>query len=233
MRKERAGTALAVVEAAIRSRSSSELGTFDFVEEIARAYDASAISLHGWKVKTNFSTPCPPFPAIPLPNSSSPTIVATASFPHTPYPHQHQPQPQWLASSSIVESFSGPQCSSIAPLRSQLKSQKVDPPRILSDEEDLHSDYDSSSSVVNDDLGDITFVYYHPPLPFDLNLISLPDDHDPVNRWCSSTRQAESQREGQGEVASVEASGEVARIEQGAVLSVSTSIVAAVPEPAQ
>ncbi|EHA8590646.1 putative Nuclear pore complex protein NUP133 [Cocos nucifera] len=78
-----------------------------------------------------------------------------------------------------MESFSRPRRSSVAPLRSQLRSQKADPPCVLPDE-DLHSDYGSSSFDMDDYLEDIASICHHPPLPFDLNLLPSPTDCKPL-----------------------------------------------------
>lgn len=114
-----------------------------------------------------------PFSAFPQ-NPSDPFVD------HRSYPPHHLPQDHQIISqrptssslSSTVESFSGPKPPQPAiPQRQHPRS-----PPLNSD--DCHSDYDSSSSVVDDGDGcDIaSSSLFRMPLPFDLNLPPPLDD---------------------------------------------------------
>lgn len=145
------------------------LGTFNSSEAAAAAYDAAAVSLRGHKAKTNF-----PFPP--------PSVTSRHVFHHHP-----PPRPTSSSMSSTVESFSGPRRSvpaTIGKMPSTSSCASRLRPRVLSGDDDCHSDCGSSSSVV-DDAGRVdASATCRLPFPFDLNLLPTCDDVEGEDLMC-------------------------------------------------
>ncbi|KAI3408044.1 AP2/ERF domain-containing protein [Psidium guajava] len=163
------------------------LGVFGSPEEAARAFDAAAVAFRGAKARTNFPV---------SPSSFSPATCRDVRAPMTDSRtfgrrgardlrggyHEVSPQrPTSKSLSSTVVSSSGPRQSppeiaSSPPATAKGRTRTPPPPLPLP--EDGRSGCGSSSTVIDDEGEDFTSSSSKEPLPFDLNLLPLPEMDD-------------------------------------------------------